>query len=31
MPNLLFKGDCWRIWLGRCHEKGTVFNIEMWG
>lgn len=24
IPNLLFKGDCWRIWLGRCHEKGTV-------
>lgn len=24
MPDLLFKGDCWRIWLGRCHVKGTV-------
>ena len=24
MPNLLFKGNCWRIWLGRCHGKGTV-------
>lgn len=24
IPNLLFKGDCWRIWLGRCHVKGTV-------
>lgn len=24
IPDLLFKGDCWRIWLGRCHVKGTV-------
>lgn len=26
MPNLTFKGDCWRIWLGRCHAKGTVLT-----
>lgn len=24
IPNLLFKDYCWRIWLGRCHVKGTV-------
>lgn len=24
MPNLTFKGDCWRIWLGRCLGIGTV-------
>lgn len=26
MPNLTFKGDCWRIWLGRCLETGTVLT-----
>lgn len=26
-PNLLFKGDCWRIWLiGGCLEIGTVLT-----
>ena len=26
MPNLLFKDDCWRIWLGRYLEIGTVLT-----
>ena len=26
MPNLTFKGDCWRIWLGRCLGTGTVLT-----
>ena len=26
MPNLLFKDDCWRIWLGRYLGIGTVLT-----
>ena len=26
MPNLTFKGDCWRIWLSRCLGIGTVLT-----
>lgn len=26
MPNLLFKDYCWRIWLGRYLEIGTVLT-----
>lgn len=26
IPNLTFKGDCWRIWLGRCLGTGTVLT-----
>ena len=26
MPSLLFKDDCWRIWLGRYLEIGTVLT-----
>lgn len=27
MPSLLFKDDCWRIWLGRYLEIGTVLTL----
>lgn len=26
MPSLLFKDDCWRIWLGRYLDIGTVLT-----
>ena len=26
IPNLLFKDDCWRIWLGRYLGIGTVLT-----
>ena len=26
IPDLTFKGDCWRIWLGRCLGTGTVLT-----
>nr|DAR98033.1 MAG TPA: hypothetical protein [Bacteriophage sp.] len=31
-PNLLFKGDCWRIWLYWWVSRNRhCINTEMWG